>query len=236
MTRDDGVGRARDALTIPSWVPEPVAQVASVAHRLKSGEYTVVLQRLLVDPRMPRVWRELARRKRRNYRSTEAFLHSSKLEWVNSDDPADSQSSAMTSLLYFALNLALDSPRVMTRQELEGLRRKVLEEASTLRIAAKSIHRRAPSQAAAVQVNIDTARACEALLERTGKNRLIVQRDSGDAQTRCFAILFAERCHELFGSPLYGVTAIVTSVALGCPVTARAARGWHPPHPADKGP
>ena len=56
------------------------------------------------------------------------------------------------------------------------LHSRLLNEAETLRTAATLIRRRNPNQAAAAQVNDDTARACEAdaaLLAADESNRLV---------------------------------------------------------------
>ena len=52
----------------------------------------------------------------------------------------------MTSLLNFAINLAVDAPRVITRKELETVRGQVLDK---IRVAADEVRRYGPSQAAA---------------------------------------------------------------------------------------
>jgi hypothetical protein len=80
---------------------------------------------------------------------SDVFLHSANLLSVDSEAPQDHQNAAMTSLLNFAINLAVDAPRVITRKELETVRGKVLDKVAALRVAADEIRRYGPSQAAA---------------------------------------------------------------------------------------
>jgi hypothetical protein len=232
----DGAGQPV-VFTHPPWVPTPVAQAALVLradhlkHHVKcdSCEYILVLESLLTNWRMKVVWKELSKRRRENYRSTKAFKYQSQLSWIGPDDADSSQNNAMRSLLYFVLNHAVNGARVMTRAEVLMLHSRLLNEAETLRTAATLIRRRNPNQAAAAQVNDDTARACEAdaaLLAADESNRLVVERRRGDGQARCFAILLAGRFRQLFGSPMYGLTATVVSVALRRQITNRAVREW----------
>ena len=69
-----------DVLKVPDWVPAPVARLAHLMHedatkRGADAESIELVRRLTCDPRMKRVWNELLKRKRANYRTTEAFLH-----------------------------------------------------------------------------------------------------------------------------------------------------------------
>jgi hypothetical protein len=68
-----------DVLKVPDWVPAPVARLAHLmyedATRRADAESVELVRRLTCDPRMKRVCNELLRRKRANYRTTEAFLH-----------------------------------------------------------------------------------------------------------------------------------------------------------------
>jgi hypothetical protein len=141
----------------------------------------------------------------------------------------------MASLFNFALHLAVNAPRVITRKELKTVQSRLLEKVAALRAAADEIRRYGPSQAAVAKVNDDIARNLEELLPAMGASRLVVQRDTGDTQARCFGLLFSGYCRQLFGKPLYGITAIVASVALGREITHRAVREWCDSHPADKG-
>jgi hypothetical protein len=102
---------------------------------------------------------------------------------------------------------------VMTQRQIDTQRREALDEAKSAYLrgdiaAAQHFETKATDWAAAA------------------KTRLAVDRDTGDAQARCLAILFADQCRTLFGSPLYGVTSIVASVAIGRKLSRRTIRGW----------
>jgi hypothetical protein len=211
--QDDAPHDDLGPLTIPLWVPDAVgiAARALYADAIKrgDGQYVEVLKRLVTDPRMRKVWAELLKRTR-NSKST--FLHLAKQTW-DFDDEADRQNTALSSLLYLAVNLVMSDPTVMTRAQVEAERHRCLDD----QMAA---HHRGDVSAARNHEAKATSWAAAAA------TRLVVERDSGDAQGRCFAILFADQCRHLFGSPLYGMTAVVASVAIGRRFTQRRIRGW----------
>jgi hypothetical protein len=201
------------ALTIPPWVPDAVSNAARAlcADAVKRGdvESLEVLKRLVTDRQMRRVWKELIKQTKE---LTTTFLHTAKPTW-DFDNGVDRQATAMASLLYLAVNLVMDDPTVMTRRQVEIQRRRVLDEAAR----------------ALAQGDSAAARDHEAKAVRwaaAAETRLVVERDTGDAQARCFAIVFADQCRQLFGSPLYWVTATVGSVSLGRKLTTRRVRGW----------
>jgi hypothetical protein len=206
---------APGALVIPPWVPDAVSKAARAlnppAGKGDDNPIYEVLKRLLVDQRMRRVWRELTKQKKD---SATTFVHSAKLTW-DFDNAADRQDTAIASLLYLAVNLAISDPTVMTRREVEVQRRRFLDKTAAAFVQG--------DVAAARDHEVKAADWAAAAATRT---RLVVERDTGDSQARCFAILFADQCRRIFGSPLYGVTATVASVALGRKLTARAVRNW----------
>jgi hypothetical protein len=210
---DDAPDDVLGPLTIPLWVPDAVGIATRALHAdaIKRGDsqYVEALKRLVSDPRMRKVWAELLKRTR-NSKST--FLHLAKQTW-GFDDEADRQNTALSSLLYLAVKLVMSDPTVMTQAQVEAERRKCLDD----------------QMAALHGGDVSAARDHEAKAtswSAAAATRLVVARDSGDAQARCFAILFADQCRHLFGSPLYGVTAQVASVAIGRRFTERRIRGW----------
>jgi hypothetical protein len=64
---------------------------------------------------------------------------------------------------------------------------------------------------------------------------IIRKRDHGDSADQWLALCITSYCRGYFGSPLYGVTAIVMSVILDREIAPRAVRQWCA-HPADKPP
>jgi hypothetical protein len=233
MTAERVGGHSPESPTIPTWVPEPVAQAAHTlrAHYLKSKnvKFNAVLERLIADGRMGRVWKELSKHRREQHEPTDAFFHSSRLASIDSQAAQDHQHAAMASLFNFAINLAVDAPGVIARNELQRVRNRMLDKVEALRLAADELRRY--GQAAAAKVNEDIARSHEEQLPKMVASPLVVDRDTGDAKARGFCILFTGYCRQLFGSPLWGITAIVASVALGREISARAVREWCDSHP-----
>lgn len=72
------------SLEIPGWVPRLVAVEAQILFHLEKPEHVAVLQRMISDIRMRKVWLTLLRRKRDGgYRSTEMFLYPTILSGEN---------------------------------------------------------------------------------------------------------------------------------------------------------
>jgi hypothetical protein len=59
--------------------------------------------------------------------------------------------------------------------------------------------------------------------------RFAVARKRADGDARWFALIIANRCRALFGSPLYGITATITSIALGQKIEQHTVRKWCTP-------
>jgi hypothetical protein len=199
----------------PKWVPPPVAIAARALceDRLGHSDYIEVLKRLVTDPRMQRVWVELQKKTRGSKRT---LRYPAKTTW-DLDDPTAQHDRALASLLYLAVNLAMDAPRVMTQRQVKVLSRKALDKAKAVFADGEDV---AAREYRAKAANLRAAAA---------SSKLIVKRDTGDAQARCFAIMFAHQCRELFGLSLYGVTARVASVALGRTFDVREIREWVAP-------
>jgi hypothetical protein len=72
------------------------------------------------------------------------------------------------------------------------------------------------------------AEAIEQMASEAGKGSIVVERDHKDP-ARPFAIIIAKKFDQLFGSPLYGETSTITSVALNCAVPWTRVRDWMKP-------
>jgi hypothetical protein len=208
-TTPDWVQRPAD------WVPPAVVSAVRALYADASGnsDYINVLKRLVTDPRMQRVWVELQKQTRGPKRT---LRYPAKTTW-DLDDPTAQHDRALASLLYLAVNLAMDAPRVMTQRQVKVLSRKALDKAKAVFADGEDV---AAREYRAKAANLRAAAA---------SSKLIVKRDTGDAQARCFAIMFAHQCRELFGLSLYGVTARVASVALGRTFDVREIREWVAP-------
>ena len=86
-------------IDLPPWVPPSIAAFVSRGLEIeglpKSPETVLVLNRLITDPRMRRVWNELQRRKRKDYRRTEDFLHNVTLSRCFESEPSDGLPTAI---------------------------------------------------------------------------------------------------------------------------------------------
>jgi hypothetical protein len=153
-------------------------------------------------------------------------------------------------LLRASLVSAIQPGTTMTRQQAESDRRRYLAMAQQLRTDASHLqlwigppirpnedrdrHRlfasaaRAYEQAAAHIVNKLESKSSSSF-------PIIRKRRRGDAADQWLALNITGQCRWHFGSPLYGVTAIVMSVILDRDIDARTVRQWYA-HPADKPP
>ena len=73
--------RSRTTKKLPlrfrEWVPPYIRDVARVIYKdVNTSKDQDLLRRLISDPRMERVWNELLKKKRQNYKRTEQYVHS----------------------------------------------------------------------------------------------------------------------------------------------------------------
>jgi hypothetical protein len=248
-------------LRIPPWVPEPVAQAAHDAYTIL-GQYGdrdrafTCLTRLVSDERMRRVWHELARRQRGGtfmYPAAMAPVWQPISEeakvWPPSSEPDKCNDVAMAELLRVSLLGAIQPGTTLTRQQAEDDRRRYLAMARQLRtenasqlqmwlgppLKRRDIDRHRVLASAARTYEEAAARIANKLQGKSPKFPIIRKRDHGDSADQYLALRITGYCRGYFGSPLYGVTAIVMSVILDREITPRAVRQWCA-HPADKPP
>lgn len=105
----------RVKVAFPTWVPNAVREWAL---NKEGGDESEVQRRLLTDERMQRVWRELTRHKRDNYRTTNKPFHLA--SWLP-DGPSDSFFD-QTLVAFFFWSCAAANPLPMaTRDEIAKL-------------------------------------------------------------------------------------------------------------------
>jgi hypothetical protein len=130
----------------------------------------------------------------------------------------------------------------VTRREAEQKRRRFLAKAEELRSDAEMWLRDAPATTPnglwrdyvpdeCWRRLLDASQAYKEIAAETyaADMRLACERDRTDGDTRWFAVIIANQCRELFGSPLYGITATVTSVAFGRKIEQHTVRKWCAP-------
>jgi hypothetical protein len=203
--------------TMPPWIIETVRRIKQ--DRPPTAERRVILDRLLADPRMDSVWREL---RRRPVRARAAWLASPALPDVLSD--------AMAETLHFTFCTAQDQRTAGKLDEAELTRLALLEEAATLRRVADDI---VASVRAAPTYVADTTDLSRYLADADALRRIAVWRESlaatirgaddpvtiinsrGDPTERGVQITIAAFLKDRFGDYLHGTAATLTAVALG---------------------
>jgi hypothetical protein len=220
-------------LQIPAWVPKPVArvareiyatpQIAYKASREPIGELTVdeiidvrkSLISLVGDQRMRGVWHELSRRRRGT------FLHPA-VRWINAASAEERQGTAMAHLFDRAVQCTtMPAGVVWTRSQVEQTRSHNLAMARQLRIDASTTRsRKSDELTAAAEAYEQFARYNDAAMEQA------LDRDRGNLGDRACALAIAGRCRYLFYRPMYGISAIISSVALGHEIKPRSVRQW----------
>jgi hypothetical protein len=206
-----------------------------------------ILQRLLTDPRMEKVWRYLGRRSRR-----EIGGFASPAKFPPADMAPDlfdtaemRQNYAMNLLFDMTFSAATWGPRPVLQSEVDRIRQEDLSIARQLNDRADLLdfeEHALGEEHTKSQALYEAAKVLEDLAAQRQTGWTVVQRNHGDLGAHGAALIIAEWCCMLFGSPLYGVTATLTSVALGCNVTdervrnwfAAAKPGWKAPHPGDR--
>jgi hypothetical protein len=192
---------------------------ANVAH-LVHDELAEITDRyvpLACDRRMEGVWRELSRQ-----RSSGGFLHPAR----------EQQDAAMLELFRTALACRQQYGRTTIRGELEQQREDCLAKAEELRDDAIMMLVRSPHGSERYQSLMDAAQAYE---DHAGEISFAGALErKHDGRGRWVALTIGNTFQRLFGSPMYRLTARITSVILGREIDPRTVRKWcdNLPHPA----
>jgi hypothetical protein len=235
----DAIDRPRAVLPeIPAWVPTAFADFArdvlaptpipqgplrACPPPLANPSRTILI-RLLTDLRMRSVWAELTRKDRRTGR----FLHPSRLEGFA--EASERQDRAIGALIIFVFWPLMHGLRPTAR-----LRRDVDKERAEARKMARKLREWAAREGAVERPYMlvrakkleDAAEALDTMAaEARPRCFAVVARDRGSLEARGLAMWIAHSCEMLFGSPLPGVIATMTSVALDCEVSAQQVRDW----------
>jgi hypothetical protein len=213
-------------LDIPSWVPKPVARMGRGIDR-----------RFLHDPRMRNVWGPLSKR-----RCDGTFMHPASASVLAANEE-ERQGRAMAELLHYVVVATISPGTITTRSKAEQKRKRLLAKAEQLRADAETWLRNAPAAAPFELWSddygpdpcwrrlVDASQAYEEMAAESyaADMRFVLDRARGDGDVRWFALAVAHKCRALFGSPMYGITAILTSVALERKISQRSVREWFGP-------
>jgi hypothetical protein len=207
---------------------------------------------LACDPQMCGVWQELYRRRA----DGTTFLYPARDAWwerrrymggllpagaLAAADASERQDEALLELLDTMLACKLLPLTTTTRRAAEQERERYLAMADELELAAITMrenpdcsvdqrHERWRRLKEAAKICTDYAHETHVAAIRTALDH------KHDGRVRWVALSIANKLHELFGSPMYSLTATITSVVLGRTVPPRRVRHWchpHRPHPAD---
>jgi hypothetical protein len=231
----------------PEWLPPAVAQEAKRLLNSGHAEDELVL-RLATDQRMQGVWLELSKPR---YALTRPQIGN---PWGDADvmdspplDGLTNQEAALTLFFWYSYALAFMKPAIATVSPRNLPIARCRLEAARLRLSAvrlrglylipTSARHFLPAdiseQFADIYAN-DIEEAAnffdeiEAALVKlkAAESPLVVHRNHGNPEARGYVRLLARETRKLFGSPLYGSLAKVTSVALGKEVSLLQARKW----------
>jgi hypothetical protein len=222
-------------LDIPLWVPEPIARYASYRYGADVGQVSqVALRSLACDPQMKGVWRQLSRPARNG-----AFLYPARPS--SAPTAKDRQDAAMLQLFNVAYRCReLDGETTMTRGQAEQQRNRFLAKAEELKTDAlmmrmqprlsdeladeAAAHAGYASNEERYQKLHAAAQAYEDYASEISFAGALAR--AHDGRARWVALTIADAFRELFGQPMYGLTATITSVILGREIEPRTVRWW----------
>jgi hypothetical protein len=186
------------SLSIPDSVPDHIAAKARELHEAHNDSAIAVnlIEQLVADARMQRVWLELAKR---NRKVAEQFASAG----INDE-------AAATGLLEFVFNLGR---LTLMLPPADKPAQPFAELAQRLREKAEGLGRDQASQAIAMRLRAeaDAYEQITAAAYNSAEN---------------IAVQIARWLKSVFGISMYKITAILTSVITGCKISERKVRTW----------
>jgi hypothetical protein len=191
---------------------------------------------LVSDPRMRGVWHELSRRR------NGGFLH-----------PAcggSTQDAAIIELFNLVLVCRKRHFTATTRGKVEQQRRRYLAKAEELQDDAVTIMTQSlpcrgldfstleqfEQRSEVRQRLMRAATAYEEYARALDATKCFILEREHDSVARQLALVISDQFRALFGSPMYGLTAKITSVVLGRPINSRQTEQWCASHSPVKTP
>lgn len=233
---------------IPAWVPPCFVELAKRHCACTSdSDFFATIIRLTVDPRMHRVWSQLLRKRRKDGR----FLYPARSDNNCCGTAEERQQQTITKcILWRATLMAACQPRAVLERDMAAIARDYLDIASRLRKISRKVYFHNWGEATEENISdallgftrdkvndqdrarrLDAAAtALEELAAEAGANSIVIERDRGALDVLPVAIANVKTCRHLFGQPLYGVAAALTSVMLNRSVTSRQVREWWETH------
>jgi hypothetical protein len=191
---------------------------------------------LVCDPRMRGVWRELSRPQRNG-----TFLHPARAPLVAK--AKERQEAAMVELFDTALECQRSREATTTRGKAERQRSRYLSKAEELWRDAMTMSRQTLPFAGILTNQRryelsrrleDAADAYKEYAQALHTAKFFMPERGHDGRGHHVALTIGNKFCALFGSPMYGLTATITSIVLGREIDPRTVRQWCAPHPAAK--
>jgi hypothetical protein len=222
-----------DNVAIPNWVPMAVAAVVPAMMETAEPNHRPRVMRLATDPRMRRVWSHLTNRHDGQFVQP-AKISADLVTAISSLVPAAASNPQHSALIFLfmmtSINAQSPTSDVLPQREVDEIRREGQELAGKLREEAelqyfneKVLGDRSSRRAEKLDAAADVL---DELAAKTGTGDIVVKRDRRNGEAHALAVKIAETCSYVFGSPLYNITATMTSVALNCEIPKERARGW----------
>jgi hypothetical protein len=223
--------------SLPGWTPESVIKIIrQIEQPDLNSEQRTILRRLVLDPRMQKVWSELLKRDR----SSGNFVHPARRRhYPHLRSKNELQQAALSEIFHLAFCAARDRIRVSKFQEILQNKKLLLENASRLRILAGDLDlARSTGQfgvsdpisqelaANDVAALVSVAKWLEHLASalRRKNDPLIVKRHRSDDLIRGVQIIIANGFYEIFGKRLGRSAATLAGVGLDAKTSASTAR------------
>ena len=171
---------------------------------------------LVSDPRMRGVWHELSRRR------DGGFLYPAR--------GGAAQEAAMVELFELALECRKYPRFATTRGEVERQRRRFLARAEELEDDAMTMMAQDiltfEQRNELWQKLKHAADACKEYAHALDATKCFILKREHDSRARQLALAISAQFRVLFGSPMYGLTATITSVVLGRQINSRQTEQW----------
>jgi hypothetical protein len=215
----DGCGgqAAAPSLRVPDWVPSCIRpQALKIFERdVRDGHScdAALVRRLLTDERMKPVWQELLKHRRDGHAPTANFHHRAlPPDGYMSVTASDTQGRALQELFFKSLTFARE-PYLTGRGEHHAAMAASLRKDATF--ADEQQSRKYQAIGRAFRKAATAYDRMDDLLSADHARRVAVQ--------------IADVMQDRFGTPGYGMTATITSVALDDSITLSQVRHWHNP-------
>jgi hypothetical protein len=212
---------------IPDWVPSSVKSMAMAVHISYEG---TVAHRLLTDPRMKSVWREL--KKQEITRDALASLEPRERmsTWDITDRKLSPQDQACAAF-YARVAIEFCSPRIVRTREQAKKSAKPWHDAARLcwHIMRYEFRPRIDAEFAQALAIVGEYLEKEGQMREQKNSPYIVERSSRlrrDDNIRVGTRLIGEATRSIFGSVLYGTVAKVASVALRTNISGKNVQNW----------